>query len=161
MKPGDLLVCALISPLKTGAQFKEWPLHVTLVPWFRNGLATNEIASRLGQELRTLSSFKVVMGESRRFGHNKDKDASLVELPSPLMDIEQSVRHVLKGVDSWLVDETTRVRRAYVPHVAAQKSARMRAGDECLCDRLYIVEQLGGMKRIDEVIFIGNEQETA
>jgi hypothetical protein len=150
VKPGDRLVCAFIDSFEIGHQFRSWYLHVTVVPWFRLEQPSDKLATEFEQSLRGVASFKVLMDDETRFGRNKL--VNLVAQPTPFMEVEKRVRSVLKPHGAWLVDETTKVARAYRPHVTEQASGRLHAGDSFECDRLYIVEQKGGYKEITAII---------
>jgi 2'-5' RNA ligase len=152
MRPGDRLICAFIDQLPAGAEFKDWPLHVTVVPWFRIEASADKLAEDIKASLAGLSSFEVRMGRKATFGNHKT--VNLVQQPSPFDDIEASVRMVLKRQDAWLADETTKQRRPYKPHVTAQKGTRMNEGDSFWCDRVYIIEQKGGHKTVAAEILL-------
>lgn len=153
MKPGDRLVCAFVElPAK---QFKGWPLHVTIVPWFRTGISSEQLKAELESCLGNIEPFGVAAAETKPFGHRKQ--ANLIAPPTPFMEIERRVRIVLKRHDAWLVDETTREKRPYSPHVTVQPAARLNSGDIFACDKLYIIEQLGDSKRITSTIELGTK----
>lgn len=114
------------------------------------------IADELELKLQGESSFSVTMGkENVGFGHQKGKLATLVRLPSLLIELEKSVRDYFHSQKAWLVDETTKKRRAFRPHITNQKSGSMHEGDMFICDRLCIVEQKGGFKEIVGVVYLG------
>src|SRR4051794_7330143 len=123
MNPGDRLVCAFVNPaVKAGAEFKDWPLHVTIVPWFRTDMTTGQLTAELKEALSGISSFTSTAGPSAKFGYTKGKVASLIQKPTPLDEIEKRVRQTLTIHEAWLVDESTRRRRDYKPHVTVQQS---------------------------------------
>jgi 2'-5' RNA ligase len=154
MQPGDRLVCAFVKPLEKGAEFKDWPLHVTIVPWFRTEASSDELTEEFGQTLAGISAFDVEIDGETRFGRNKL--VNLVAQPTPFMDVEMQVRGILKSHDAWIADETTKRTRSYRPHVTEQKTERLHKGDTFVCAGLYLVEQLGGTKQATELINFKN-----
>jgi len=40
MVPGDKLICLFIDDYSIGDKFSEWPLHITIIPWFRKDYLT-------------------------------------------------------------------------------------------------------------------------
>jgi 2'-5' RNA ligase len=144
MQPGDRLICAFVDRLPAGSEFKQWPLHVTIVPWFRVG--AEELAAELKAALAGIRAFEARVGRETTMG--KDKMVNLILPAEQFEDIEFSVRSTLKRHDAWLVDETTKQKRSFKPHVTAQKDARVHEGDSFWCDRLYIIEQKGSHKEI-------------
>jgi 2'-5' RNA ligase len=152
MKPGDRLVCAFVEKFDPGYEFKEWPLHVTIVPWFRIEATSRELTRQFEQVITPMASFEIVIDGTARFGRNKL--VNLVLEPSPLTEVEKRVRGVLKERQAWLVDETTKRHHAFRPHVTTQKSARLNESDHFRCDRLYIVEQKGDHKLINTLVML-------
>jgi len=157
MKPADRLLCALIEPLTTGAHFKGWPLHLTIVPWFRIDIANKALTDNLQNTLVGVKPFNVRIVGSEHFGYNNAKLASLLSDPEPFIDIEKRARASLKEHGAWLVDETTRQRRPFRPHVTFQKTGHLNPGDSFRCDSLYIVEQKGDYKEITGKVELHHE----
>lgn len=146
MVPGDRLFCCFIKPQTLNETFTAWPLHITIVPWFRTDKASDALCRMLNQRLQSIEPFHVDVGEEARMGY--DRTVNLIRTPSPLEDIEQAARALLHENAAWLVDETTQKQRAFRPHVTAQKSGRMQTGDHVTIDKVYIVEQKGDYKEI-------------
>jgi 2'-5' RNA ligase len=157
MQAGDRLVCAFVEHANMYDTFRAWPLHVTILPWFRLADASDAITHGLEAALRSVNPFEVTMGEQTTFGPRHDRPATLVRLPTPLTDIERRTRSYFHKKRAWLVDETTKVRREFRPHVTAQGDKLMQAGDMFACDRLYVVEQKGGYKEIAGEVLLNNE----
>jgi 2'-5' RNA ligase superfamily len=148
MLPGDRLICVLIEPRIPGYFFKDWLLHITVVPWFRVSNNSEKVVEDLTGELSGISPFNVVISKANVcFGHRK-KPAALVRQPTPLSKIENLVRGYMHRQVAWLVDETTSRRKPLRPHVTNQISGFMHQGGSFLCDSLYVVEQKGGCKEI-------------
>lgn len=148
MAPGDRLICAFVEPQSESEQFADWPLHVTIVPWFRTPLTTATIVQALAKRLHNQPQFQVTLDGEAQFGRRGQKLVHLVQEPTPLMGIEQKIRSYLHKHDAWIADETTASRRPFRPHVTRQAHADVEAGSTFMCDTLYIVEQHGGYKAV-------------
>jgi len=148
MKPGDRLVCAFVEPQQVGKQFTKWLLHVTIVPWFRLTDPSDSIVHGLELALRTGAPFEAVADEQALFGPKHNRHAVLIAQPTPFVQLEKQVRSYLHKKRAWLVDETTKAKRQFRPHVTQQGAETLREGDTFPCDRLYIVEQKGNYKEI-------------
>ncbi|HSH18260.1 MAG TPA: 2'-5' RNA ligase family protein [Candidatus Saccharimonadales bacterium] len=144
MLPGDRLLCVFLDERPAGDSFTDWPLHITIVPWFRTAVPTNELTAHMKERLNSVTPFTFIVGGEAGFGFKGRKLVNLVEQPSPLDTIERQTRNLLHEHEAWLVDETTKKRRSFRPHVTVQKSGRVHEGDTFLCNALYIVEQKGG-----------------
>lgn len=148
MLPGDRLVCAFVEPQAVGTQFSAWMLHVTIVPWFRLDEPTDVISHDLWQVLKHATPFLAIAGGQALFGVRKTKPVRLLQPVLPFKTLEQKTRAYLRKKHAWLVDETTRSHREFVPHATDQADARLQEGDAFWCAQLYIVEQKGKAKEI-------------
>jgi len=158
LKPGDRLVCALIETAHVGATFRDWPLHVTIVPWFRISTESENLTITLREAIGDIPAFKAkIVKENVYFGHQKNKRASLIGQPSPFTAIETRIRRLLHTYGAWIVDESTKLRREYTPHVTVQQSQGLSTGDTFWCHQLYIIEQKGGHKRIAGLVGLRND----
>lgn len=155
MLPGDRLLCALVRPQPIGGRFASWPLHVTVVPWFRLADSSDAVAAGLAAAVATIATFEARAGEAVRLGPKKNRPARLVRLPTAFMDIEPRVRKYFHKKRAWLVDETTKRRHDYRPHVTFQQAGELGAGQTFHVERLYIIEQKGDYKEIVADIRLG------
>ncbi|MGH7237323.1 MAG: hypothetical protein ACREGF_02195 [Candidatus Saccharimonadales bacterium] len=142
MKPGDRLICCLVRPLASGASFSDWPLHITIVPWFR----INVVSSRLVNELslNKFLPFKVTLGSESSLGVNKP--VTLIKLPSALTEIEAVIHNYLHDKGAWLVDETTKEPHSFLPHITWQKGVKPAGGFRIA--EIQLMQQTGGSKMV-------------
>lgn len=155
MKPGDRLVAAFVSSQEVGTAFSAWPLHITIVPWFRLPDETRAITEGLAKALSHMVPFEAAGGETAMFGPRKNRPATLIVRPTPFVAIERKIRNYLLKKRAWLVDETTKRHFDFRPHVTVQNEQKLSAGEVFVCDRLYIVEQKGGNKEIVGEVMLG------
>ena len=153
MQPGDRLICAFIKQRQTGGTFKAWPLHVTIIPWFRLGEPSDRIAAGLEQAFSTVSPFTAKIQGETRLGPKKNRPAHLLE-PGSYPELERLARRYLHKKRAWLVDETTKVRRPYLPHITFQGDEHLEEGESVHCGRLYIITRQSDHKRIDSEIVL-------
>jgi hypothetical protein len=66
--PGDCIVVYFLKPQPPGYEFArtrdDWPLHITLVPWFGN-VAVEDIRAALQKCAEAVKPFTLVLGEDR------------------------------------------------------------------------------------------------
>lgn len=153
MVPGDRIFCAFVEPLRPKDVFNDWPLHATIIPWFRTDMDDRELVRELRDRLGRLSPFRAVMGGEAKFGRRR-KSVTLVQTPTPLTTIEHEARDLLHELGAWIVDESIKQRRDYRPHITAQRSGRLHAGDSFDVRAIYIVEQKGDHKQVTSRIDI-------
>ena len=152
MVPGDRLVCMFITSRMAGDRFSQWPLHITIVPWFRSAASSARLTQELEGLLGGYTPFNVLMGEEALFGARRNQAVRLVQLPSPLQAVERVARNYLHALDAWIVDESTKVNRSYRPHVTVQGKEQLQEGEQFICETVYLIKQLGGIKEVDGLI---------
>lgn len=157
MLPGDRLVCAFVEKQPIGATFKDWPLHITIVPWFRLDIPSIQLAEQLQKHYIGSNVFRIAVLEEIQLGYKKHKLANLLAGPE-LMKLEGQTRRLLHAYNTWVVDEADRTRQGFRPHVTVLGTGRVHQGDSFDCDRLYIVSQHGDFKQVDSVINLAYEE---
>jgi len=153
MLPGDRLIAAFIKDQSTGAVFTDWPLHITVVPWFRLDISSPQLAAQLQEHYIGSDNFEVAVLDEVQLGYKKTKVVNLVAALE-LMKLEGQTRQLLHAHKAWVVDEADKTRRGFRPHVTAQSADRVHEGDSFTCGRLYIVSQRGDFKQIDSVVML-------
>lgn len=154
MRPGDRLWCAFIEPQNSGDSFNAWPLHVTLVPWFRVAAPNDVLAAATQQAIAGVDPFTFTIGQETMFGHNASKGANIVKPPTPFSDLERRLRLLLAERGAWIIGG----HRTYRPHVTVQAARRVHAGEHYWCDACYLVEQKGGgVKQVAAKVMLGHD----
>lgn len=126
----------------------RWPLHVTIIPWFRLSDSTELITRGLAQAYKPIAPFMAVAEAEAMMGPKRNQPVVLLAGPTPFRDIEQRTRTYLHKKRAWLVDETTKRQRPFRPHVTNQLQDRLYPGDAFKTDNIYMVEQEGGHKQV-------------
>ncbi len=141
--------------LEVGHTFKKWPLHLTLIAWFR--LDKAEVEQDLTSEFAMYKPIHIeAIEEGRSFGHQPGKHATVLTQDLALMTLEKTLRKYLKSRDAWLVDETTKLPRQFMPHITVQGKSKVHQGDHFVFDYVYVVKQLGDSKLIEAAIKLGS-----
>jgi 2'-5' RNA ligase len=148
MQPGDRLICAFLEPPVSGAQFKTWPLHVTIVPWFRLSDSSTQIASGLQVALREVKVAVISTGDEAQFGPRGNRQVRLLWPVEQLELIEAKVRNYLHKKRAFMLDETTKKPYNFRPHITAQNGFLLPESVPIRIAQLYIVEQKGDYKEI-------------
>ncbi len=155
MQKGDRLLCVLIKPQNQGFTFIDWPLHVTLIPWFRLDLSSDTLTNELRDGFIGSKTFQVSVQGEASFGYKNRKQVNLAS-SSDLMKLEGQSRRILHRNHAWIVDEADHTRSGYHPHVTVQKNSRLQEGDTFICDKIYIVEQLVDYKEVVAIVELGH-----
>lgn len=144
MIPGALIVVAMVDPGSVPKQFRrrrlEWPLHVTILPWF----TVPDEASFIGfleRNLPSEQSFEAVMGADAAFGEDGKTTVSLVENKQPLAVLHNYVLEAVLGQDGTVLVNTW-IRDSYKPHVTHHGENRLHPGDTFMIQSLTLVRLL-------------------
>lgn len=148
----NLLVCTL-EPLAKHAQFAEWPLHVTVVPWFTLPEQMRPaFINRVTNLTHRLSPITITGDEEAWFGERHDirvmkvrHMGALATLHSELLhDIEESGSQVFS---EWLDDE-------YAPHVTFHDGQSLETGESAeLKEMQYIRMDMTTRRKVVEHVF--------
>lgn len=124
----DRPICVFLESQPLHTQFEVWPLHVTIVPWFRLPDSSESVAQGLlAQVLAPIGPFTTVAGDEAMFGPKKTRWARLIMEPSPFSLIAQKSRVYLHKKRAFLIDETTKRLPRFHPHVTAQRTEWLKA----------------------------------
>lgn len=154
MYPGDRLLCFFVQPVER-SEFRGWPLHITVVPWFRLALPATKLSADLAAAFAKFRVFDIRVAGEAFFGRRHSRVVDLLEASAEMSTIEQACRQYLHAQNAWIVDETTRRRFAYRPHVTRQGNVRVYGGDVIRCQSVCIVEQHGDYKTVVDKVELG------
>lgn len=144
MRPGALVAVAMVDPAAVPTRFRrkrlEWPLHVTVAPWFTVPDEA-EFISFLKTHLPSEPQFEAVMGENTAFGTDREIPVTLVLNRQPFALLHNYLLEVVQGhhgeilVNTWL-------REDYKPHVTHHGDSRLFPGDSFMVRAITLVRLL-------------------
>lgn len=148
MQPRDLLVGVFIEKFDVGDTFEEWPLHVTLVPWFRLETAKEQFIRKLKKELAPIKPFTDTAGEREIFSK---REANVLD-KRKWQTLHEAVLACVYNTAEPAARQFRFVAEAFQPHVTVQPDGGLRAGESVEADVVYVVEQRGDYKQVVETI---------
>ena len=128
-----LFLASSLEPLHKGDQFKDWPLHVTVVPWFQVNLY-RAFENALGNKIHSLSPVQItgsseivplrtVGGDEALFGPEEDVRVRKLRDIGALASLHDTLLSMIERFDGQLED-TTYTGTHYVPHVTFLEDGR-------------------------------------
>lgn len=143
---GSHIAVIMVDKLPKGAAFRrkrmEWPLHVTVMPWFSVAKPQHLLLQDLETITKKRKSFRLAVDSDALFGPKKDISVSLVQKNENISSLHQELlRYVLAhgavedSYVQWLGD-------AYRPHITHHGKIRPNTGDIISADGLTIVKLL-------------------
>lgn len=134
------VIAITLEPIKIGQEFIEWPLHITIVPWFPcdDEIKLDEILMGISQKH---PAFTVKVGPLERFGPKKDVKVNLITPNSKLTKLH---REVLKNLDKngFEVHQKEYVGPGYRPHITHQLHGHFDTGAKIEIDSFTLFKQV-------------------
>jgi hypothetical protein len=141
MKPGDYILVHFVKPQPVGLRFErtrhEWPLHMTLVPWFSVG-DDEELEVGLSEVAGKFSSFKVVVGEEAMFGPYGDVLVNVIANHEADLPLHLALVEMLKANKAEYFNDRW-VGLGHRAHITHHTQERCHEGDELLVDDFHLV----------------------
>ncbi len=144
MNPGALVLVAMVDPASVPSTFRrkllEWPLHVTVAPWF--SVPDEDLFIQfLERNLPSEPSFESLMGEDAAFGADNEIPVTLVSNREPFAVLHNYLLEAIHGYDGVMLVNTW-IRENYKPHVTHHGENRLFPGDTFMVRSLTLVRLL-------------------
>lgn len=143
---GDLLVVNFIGPMQVGAQFErtrhEWPLHITMAPWFYLE-DTETLSAALNGVADSADAFEVEVGGEELFGLERDVAVNVVIPQSAEMLLHRAIVSAIRDAGGVFRDERW-IGQSHRPHITHHDDNRRYEGDVELFDNFHLVRLLPG-----------------
>lgn len=146
---GSLIIVHLVERRPEGTIFRrtraEWPLHMTLVPWFT---ITEKGCGQLLAALRSYSATKassaVHVGGEELFGAEKDVPVNLIVEQQPVAKLHDELSAIVgQSVQEHWPESEGRAYRAHITHHNSTDGIHRRfPGDEEVIDGFTVVRLL-------------------
>lgn len=132
----EYVTCALIDEHNTGDTFTDWPLHITLVPWFLLNDIT-KFKNDLTDILQDDHQIQVAVDEERVWGPNT---VNIIAYDRSLHDIHERMISLAETAGRVLVNKQY-TGENYTPHITHQKSLSKQPGDLIIIKYVYVIER--------------------
>ena len=134
------VVAIVLEPVAIGQEFIDWPLHITIVPWFPRDDA-QKLDSILTNVAKTQSGFSVEVGEIEKFGPEKNVKVNLIKDSSGLNELHWIIFKVLEK-NKFGIHQKEYVGNGYRPHITHQPHGHARLGDSFRVKSFILVKQV-------------------
>lgn len=142
MAKNEHLVVIPLEELKKGEQFVEWPLHITVVPWFVvEEERSQELDDLLGEIATRHHPIELIVGRLTMFGAHNDIRVNLINPNQALTDLHFDVLNSLEANNfpihqkEWLGDK-------YQAHIAHQEDKFYTEGQQIEIVSFSLIKQL-------------------
>lgn len=124
-RTGDFILVHFLDDEPVGKTWErrrsQWPLHITLVPWFGSA-SEDELIEALRQFGATRKAFGLVLGETERF--NENTVVSLIQNQTDILSLHKDLLTVVQKPGVQLTS-TRWVGDAFKAHVTHHEGVRI------------------------------------
>lgn len=157
---GSLIIVHLVERRPEGTTFRrkraEWPLHITLVPWFTvEDDQRSQLLAALAAYGAAKQTFTVHVGEEELFGPHKEVPVTLIHEQAPVVQLHDDLMAIVRQHDVQFqgnVSSHTGTKHAYRAHITHHQAIdglrRRFPGDEEIFDGFTVARLLddGGVQ---------------
>lgn len=136
LKPDQILV-VLLEQLPAEQEFSNWPLHITVLPWF-NGVDQTTLDKELLELTANTTPIKVDLGAQEMFGANKDTPVRTLNDSPELVRIHQKIKDIVTASSGNILNPKY-TGKAYRSHVTIQSNKQLQKS--YILDNLTLVER--------------------
>ncbi len=142
-RTGSLILVHFLKPLSEDdtVSRRKYPLHVTVVPWFKLGSAIKEnIFSSISKIAKETKPFQFSVKGEALFGPENDVPVNLVTKSEDLTKLHLKLAYTIEA--SGAIIESKYVKDFYRPHISHTGALKAQPGDTCLLDNLALLQLL-------------------
>lgn len=141
METGSLILVVMVEPPAISYSFRrkrmDWPLHITLIPWFKT-VDEQAVIESIKRALGAIPSFELTVGSDTMFG---ETSVSLIADPEPIVDLHNVLLEtvaqnvVFSQMPNWIGNE-------YQPHITHHDDSRLADGQKVTVKDVTVVRLL-------------------
>lgn len=136
-----LILVLEVEPIETGAIFREWPLHCTLLHWFHYDGRIVTIQRALETFFRTQQPVWLIGAEEAMFGPSRDVLVNKLVGSNELLQLHNKTLQKLQELGVVFSAEHY-ADNGYQPHVTQHGGRKLRKGQRHLSRAVYLVESV-------------------
>jgi 2'-5' RNA ligase len=135
------LVVIPVDPIEKGKQFIDWPLHITIVPWFAVAdERSQELDYLLSEVAQRHNSLEAKVGQIALLGSNNVPPVALILPNSKLNDLHNDVLNSLE-TNGFMIHQKAYTGSKYRPHITTQNGHNIPAGTVLNIDSFSLIHQ--------------------
>ena len=141
----EYILIALLDDHRPGDAFAQWPLHVTLVPWF-SPLDLNQFIEELKSKAGMYTQITSTVGEQRIWGPHT---VNVIDRVPVLQELHTELLALVRLHGRLLINEQY-TGENYTPHITHQADISAYQNSSVIISGLYLIDRPsgGGMKTV-------------
>lgn len=133
----EYVVVALLDDAKDRERILQWPLHITILPWF-SFHDYEGFCQKAKEVIQVEPSFDVSVGFETRWG---ERNVNLLQYSIPLHRLHDQLLKIAKKHGRMQIRDHHYAERSYVPHITHQGRQKIEEGRKIKVDSLYLIER--------------------
>ena len=133
------VIAILLERMPLNKEFIEWPLYITIVPWF-HGYDAKKLDSLLVKISKSHKGFTAQIGPLEKFGHKKEVAVNVVDDCDQLDKLHLDVFNTLEKND-FIIHQKDFVGETYRAHITRQPKGHKNEGDRIEVGAFALVKQ--------------------
>ncbi len=152
------IIVSSLDPIKAGEQFKKWPRHITVVPWFFIPETSKpSFKQALKKRAKNTSRLTVIGDREALFGPKHDVRVRTLREIGLLANLHSLLLEDIKFFDGKVASEY--IAQNYVPHVTYQDGRGIAAGEVLQLNAVQLIEDdTGGMRTVEQSYALSAEE---
>ncbi len=146
------MACFMLEDKPTHYRFSEWPLHLTLAPWFNiDNVDLPKFIDLLDNLFDQSGPLMIRLKDKQWFGHNREVPVMIVDDNERLIKLHESL---LSGINQiGRIIATDHTGNNYRPHITLKDNHKLTSGRKFDLNKIYIVSgQNNCLRQIVQVI---------
>jgi hypothetical protein len=143
------VVAILLEPMALNKEFIQWPLHITIVPWF-HGYDARKLDDLLSGIAKAHENFWAVVGPLERFGQRKEVEVNVIDDCDKLTRLHWDVFNTLETND-FKIHQKDFVGDGYRAHITRQPESWKDKGEKVEIKAFALVKQ-ERLKKTGEIV---------
>lgn len=142
MSKNEHLIVSLLEPVKPGEAFVDWPLHMTIVPWF----SVKEIDKNILDEVlvgvaNRHKTINAKVGQIAMFGTNLDVPVNTIKTNKKIDSLHKDMFGTLE-VNYFPIHHKDICWNNYRPHITIQGEKAIIEGTEIVIANFALIKQI-------------------
>jgi hypothetical protein len=138
-KRNENVIAILLEPIGLDEEFIEWPLHITIVPWF-HGYDEYKLDELLEKISRQRQGFSAKVQQIEKFGANKDVEVNVIDDCPPLYELHNQVFTELEK-NGFIIHQKDYVGETYRAHITRQPHGHLDSGQIIKINSFSLIHQ--------------------
>ena len=150
MSDVNIMLAFFVDNVAVGTKFKKWPLHVSVIPWFKCN-NTQKFYTQLKSIWHETGQIDYEIKDIEYYGKKQNIKVSSLKHSQELYDLHNTLLKLAQDYDSKM--DVKYCGENYTPHITHKKDTNPPIkGETGIFNKIYVVMDLDSKQMIREVV---------